>query len=172
MFTHRVPLWQYWSEQVLALLTGHYPEVFGHIPCGVCHPLLSCTMSPGTDPPLSLEGHSWLYRQIEKKWHTITRCYASNVSSYFDFFNENCMSCLCWVISHCQGDKMNNNVSLISNQYYWQTQLILIENKWKASLLWCPLKSWPGLLCLWLASTCWGDKYSILNLTILVRQWY
>lgn len=68
-FIRPVPRWRCCCEQLPALLAGHCPEIFGRIPCGVCHPLVSGTMSPGTDPPLSLEGRSWLHGHIEKqKW--------------------------------------------------------------------------------------------------------
>lgn len=70
MFISPVPQWQCWSVQVAALLAGHGLEVCGRIPCGVYHPLASGTMSLGTDPPLSLEGRSWLNGQTEENYHS------------------------------------------------------------------------------------------------------
>ncbi len=75
---HLVPLWQCWSERVLPPPAGRCPGVFVRIPSGVSHPLVSGTMSLGTDLPLSLEGRSWLYTQIETR---ITDMYDS--SEYF-----------------------------------------------------------------------------------------
>lgn len=63
-----VPRWWCLSEQVRALLAGRCAEVFWHTPCGTCHLPVSCTMFLGTDPPLSLEGRSWLYGEMEETW--------------------------------------------------------------------------------------------------------